>query len=97
MKVLVVTLKETDNLLKDQKFIQQLKEFKPSANKVVAACVLNELTTPCFSESLQFFNGITTANSSANIIQAQRDFFGAHTYQRTDDATGKFHHTNWES
>ena len=97
MKDLVETLKATDNLLNDQKFIEQIKGFKPSANKVVAACVLYELTVSCFSDSVQFFNGITTANSSANIIQAQRDVFGAHTYQRTDDISGKFHHTNWES
>ena len=97
MKDLVETLKATDNLLNDQKFIQQIKEFKSSTNKVVAACVLYELTVSCFSDSVQFFNGITTANSSANIIQAQRDLFGAHTYQRTDDISGKFHHTNWES
>ncbi len=48
-----------------------------------------------FSESVNFFNGFTTSNSPANLIQAQRDYFGAHTYQRIDDNSGKFHHTNW--
>ena len=44
---------------------------------------------------VNFLNGYATANSSANIIQAQRDYFGAHTYQRIDDPSEEFHHTNW--
>ena len=95
MVELISVLKEDDNILKHQTIINQVKALKPSINKVVANCILNELAIPCLSESVNFFNAYTTANSSANIIQAQRDYFGAHTYQRTDDATGKFHHTNW--
>ncbi|BAX81693.1 NADP-dependent phosphogluconate dehydrogenase [Labilibaculum antarcticum] len=88
-------LKENDNILTNKTIINQVKSLKPSINKVVSECILNELAIPCLSESVSFFNGYTTANSSANLIQAQRDYFGAHTYQRTDDASGKFHHTNW--
>jgi 6-phosphogluconate dehydrogenase len=95
MVELISVLKEDDNILKHESIINQLKALKPSINKVVAGCVLNELAIPCLSDSVNFFNAYTTANSSANIIQAQRDYFGAHTYQRVDDDSGKFHHTNW--
>ncbi|WP_433991574.1 hypothetical protein U8527_19685 [Kordia algicida OT-1] len=44
---------------------------------------------------MSFLNSFSKATSSANIIQAQRDYFGAHTYQRTDDTSGKFYHTHW--
>jgi len=59
--------------------------------------VLNDLTVPALSEAIQFFNGITTVYASANIIQAQRDYFGAHTYQRIDYNSEKFHHTDWKN
>lgn len=95
MVELISVLKEDDNILKHQTIINQVKSLKPSIKKIVAGCVLNELAIPCLSDSVNFFNAYTTANSSANIIQAQRDYFGAHTYQRTDDTSGKFHHTNW--
>jgi 6-phosphogluconate dehydrogenase len=55
------------------------------------------LPISCFSESINFFNTYTTANSPANLIQAQRDYFGAHTYQRIDDETGTFYHTKWNN
>ncbi len=95
MAELILVLKEDDNILKHKIIINQVKSLKPSINKLVSQCVLNELAVPCLSESVNFLNGYTTTNSSANIIQAQRDYFGAHTYQRTDDDSGKFHHTNW--
>ncbi|SNR32929.1 NADP-dependent phosphogluconate dehydrogenase [Lutibacter flavus] len=96
MVELVAVLKETSNLLGYEKFVQKIKKLKPSTNKVVSQCVLNEMAIPCLSESVNFFNGHTIANSPANIIQAQRDYFGAHTYQRIDDPSGEFYHTNWK-
>ncbi|NEW80293.1 MAG: NADP-dependent phosphogluconate dehydrogenase [Gelidibacter sp.] len=93
---LVVVLKESDSILMNEKLSIKIKELKPAINKVVSECVLNELAAPCFSESVNFFNACTTANSSANVIQAQRDYFGAHTYQRVDDETGQFYHTIWK-
>ncbi|MBC5837457.1 NADP-dependent phosphogluconate dehydrogenase [Flavobacterium muglaense] len=95
MVELIGVLKEEDAILKHKTIIDQVKLLKPSINTVVANCVLNELAAPCLSDAVNFFNGYTTANSPANIIQAQRDYFGAHTYQRTDDESGTFHHTNW--
>ena len=93
---LVEVFKRTDSILKDETVIEQIKALKPSTNKVVSHCILNELPISCLSESVNFFNGFTTGNSNANIIQAQRDYFGAHTYERVDDITGKFYHTNWK-
>jgi len=92
---LVEAFKRTDSILKDKTIIEQIKSLKPATNKVVSHCILNELPISCLSESVNFFNGFKTGNSNANIIQAQRDYFGAHTYQRVDDVTGKFYHTNW--
>lgn len=53
------------------------------------------VSLPCFTSAYQFWVDSTTRNLPANLIQAQRDFFGAHTYQRTDDPEGEFHHSNW--
>ena len=96
MQNLVDVFKKTSNILTNPTLIDSIKKFKPSAKKVVLQSILNDITSPCLGESIQFFNGITTVYSSANIVQAQRDYFGAHTYQRLDDSSGKNHHTNWK-
>ncbi|NRD18848.1 NADP-dependent phosphogluconate dehydrogenase [Winogradskyella eckloniae] len=95
MEELVGVFKETTNILTHTDFINQVQKFKPSTKKVVSECLLNDLTTPALSEAVQFLNGITTQYASANVIQAQRDYFGAHTYLRLDDNSGKSYHTNW--
>jgi 6-phosphogluconate dehydrogenase len=95
MEQLVDVLKESDNILTDKTIISEVLTLKPSINKVVSECILSEVPIPSLSESVNFLNGYATANSSANIIQAQRDYFGAHTYQRIDDPSEEFHHTNW--
>lgn len=97
MKALVSVLKKTDNILTNQKIIKEIKLLKPLADKVVSECLLAELPIPCLSDSVCFLNGYSTAYSSANIIQAQRDYFGAHTYQRIDDDSGKCYHTKWNN
>lgn len=95
MEDLVQVFKETNNILTNVELIEKLNQYKPSAKKVISQCVLNDVTTPALSEAIHFLNGITTEYASANVIQAQRDYFGAHTYQRLDDPSGKSHHTNW--
>jgi 6-phosphogluconate dehydrogenase len=50
---------------------------------------------PCFSTALAFYDGYRTADLPANLLQAQRDYFGAHTYERIDNPRGQFFHTNW--
>jgi len=95
MADLVTVFKTTNNILTDENIILEIKNLKPSIKKMVSECVLNELAIPNLSESISFLNNFAVENSSANIIQAQRDYFGAHTYQRKDDDSGKFYHTNW--
>ena len=97
MLELVTVFKSTDNMLTDKRIIEKLRALKPSIKKVVSECILNELPIPNFSDSINFLNGFKVANSSANLIQAQRDYFGAHTYQRIDDTSSKFYHTNWKN
>jgi len=57
--------------------------------------LLNRVALDSFSSAYNYWIGMTTANSPANLIQAQRDYFGAHTYQRKDTDHSEFFHTNW--
>ncbi|WP_205860262.1 MULTISPECIES: NADP-dependent phosphogluconate dehydrogenase [Polaribacter] len=97
MVELVTIFKSTDNILTDETIIDKIKTLKPSVKKAVSECILNELPIPNFSESINFLNSFAIANSSANLIQAQRDYFGAHTYQRINDESNKFYHTEWNN
>ena len=63
-------------------------------NGIVSA-IESGVPTPAFSTALAFFDGYRTARLPANLLQAQRDYFGAHTYERIDKPRGKFFHTNW--
>jgi 6-phosphogluconate dehydrogenase len=67
----------------------------PSWRKVVSEGALQGVPLPCFSTALSFFDGYRSAELPANLLQAQRDFFGAHTYERVDKPRGQFFHTNW--
>ena len=89
--------KEHTNVLLDEKIIVLVKEFKPSLNKIVAQCVLEEIPIPCLSEAINYLNAFSVAKCSANLIQAQRDYFGAHLYKRIDDPSGKNYHTHWKN
>ena len=60
-----------------------------------AACAAAGLPVPGLSASLSWFDSLRLSRGSASMIQAQRDYFGAHTYERTDQPRGKFFHTNW--
>ena len=83
------------SLLLDHFFIQELQERQQGWRQVVAKGAELGVATPCFSSALAFYDGYRTAQSPANLIQAQRDFFGAHTYERVDKPRGQFFHTNW--
>merc|ERR1712051_1134414 len=85
---------ELDNLLLDDFFKNAVHEAQSSWRKVVAQAVLLGVPTPCFSTALAFYDGYRTAKLPANLIQAQRDYFGAHTYELLAEP-GKFVHTNW--
>jgi 6-phosphogluconate dehydrogenase len=83
------------NLLIDDFFAGVLNKYQQSWRQAVAAAVGLGVPTPAFSTALAFYDGYRTARLPANLLQAQRDFFGAHTYERVDQPRGKFFHTNW--
>ncbi len=86
---------ELTNLLMDDYFSGVMKTLVASWREVVAYAVKAGIPMPAFSSALAWFDGYTTANLPANLLQAQRDYFGAHTYERIDAERGKFFHTNW--
>lgn len=84
-----------ENLLFDDFFRTKIQAALPSWRKVVAEGALSGVPLPAMSSALNYFDGLRTMCSAANLIQAQRDYFGAHTYERTDRERGLFFHTNW--
>lgn len=96
MQTLTIALKTTENILLSDLFITRIRELKPALSKMVSYAVSHEIAVPCMSEAIHSFNAMTTARSSANLIQAQRDYFGAHTFQRYDAPDGKFFHHQWK-
>jgi 6-phosphogluconate dehydrogenase len=83
------------NLILDPYFADILKVAQQSLREVVAESALAGIPTPSLSAALSWFDGYRTERLPANLLQAQRDYFGAHTYERTDRKRGEFFHTNW--
>jgi 6-phosphogluconate dehydrogenase len=83
------------NLLMDDFFSSALNKYGSSWRKAVIHAIETGVPTPAFSTALAFFDGYRTERLPANLLQAQRDFFGAHTYERVDKPRGEFFHTNW--
>jgi 6-phosphogluconate dehydrogenase len=83
------------NLLLDSFFSGALNQYQASWRKALMHAVELGVPTPAFSTALAFFDGYRTGRLPANLLQAQRDYFGAHTYERTDKPRGEFFHTNW--
>ena len=83
------------NLLLDDFFSGTLNKYQNSWRKALVQAVEYGVPTPAFSTALSFYDGYRTARLPANLLQAQRDFFGAHTYERVDKPRGQFFHTNW--
>jgi 6-phosphogluconate dehydrogenase len=83
------------NLLLDPYFAGVIRRCVPAWRNVVSAAVQAGVPVPAMSAALGFFDGFTTVNLPANLLQAQRDYFGAHTYERVDRPRGEFYHTNW--
>lgn len=86
---------ELSNLLMDEFFIKEIEKSLSGLRKIVSKAALQGISIPCFSSALAFFDGFSTGVSSSNLIQALRDYFGAHTYERIDAPRGKFFHTKW--
>jgi len=84
-----------ENLLLSPFFKQAIKRCQRSWRKVVSTAVKKGIPVPAFSTALAFFDGFRSERLPANLLQAQRDFFGAHTYERIDQPRGQFFHTNW--
>ncbi len=86
---------ELSNLLLDDYFFEVVSGLVDSWREVVSYAVSAGIPMPAFSAALSYFDGYTTANLPANLLQAQRDYFGAHTYERVDKERGQHFHTNW--
>ncbi len=86
---------ELDSLLMDDFFKDAIVKCEKGWREVASTAALHGIPVPCFSTSLSFFDGYRSERLPANLLQAQRDFFGAHTYERIDEPRGKFFHTNW--
>ncbi|HAP57666.1 MAG TPA: phosphogluconate dehydrogenase (NADP(+)-dependent, decarboxylating), partial [Sphaerochaeta sp.] len=83
------------NLILDPYFSSILTKTHQQLRQVVAAAALNGIPAPSLSAALSWFDSYRTENLPANLLQAQRDYFGAHTYERVDRPRGEFFHTNW--
>jgi len=83
------------NLLLDDYFKQAVHDGQANWRKVVALAVENGVPTPAFGSALAYFDGYRNARLPQNLLQAQRDYFGAHTYERTDQPRGKKFHVDW--
>ena len=86
---------ELSNLLLDPYFKTTMENLIPAWRKVAAAAVTYGVPAPAMTAALSYFDGCTTERLPANLLQAQRDYFGAHTYERLDCPRGQFFHTNW--
>ncbi len=83
------------NLLLDPFFKEKIVASQASWRRVVAASVANGIPLPTFTAALSYFDGYRSERLPANLLQAQRDYFGAHMYERLDHPRGEFFHTNW--
>ncbi|MDP4222001.1 MAG: decarboxylating NADP(+)-dependent phosphogluconate dehydrogenase [Bacteroidota bacterium] len=83
------------NLLLDPFFKDKMEKAQKGWRNVVASAVRNGIPVPAISSALGYFDGYRTERLPANLLQAQRDYFGAHTYERIDKPRGQFFHTNW--
>jgi 6-phosphogluconate dehydrogenase len=83
------------NLLLDEFFTQVLINYQPAWRRAILQAIQYGVPMPAFATALAFYDGYRTERLPANLLQAQRDFFGAHTYERVDKPRGEFFHTNW--
>ncbi len=83
------------NLLLDPFFKEKIEGSQASWRRVVASAVSNGIPIPALTTALSYFDGYRSEKLPANLLQAQRDYFGAHMYERVDKPRGEFFHTNW--
>ncbi len=87
--------KKLANLLLDPYFNKTIQAAQDNWRKVVALSAEHGIPAPTFASSLAYYDGYRSARLPANLLQAQRDFFGAHTYERVDQKRGQFYHVDW--
>ncbi|MGI6125253.1 MAG: decarboxylating NADP(+)-dependent phosphogluconate dehydrogenase [Acetivibrionales bacterium] len=85
------------NLLLDPFFKDKVEKAQANWRKVVAEAIISGIPVPAFASALSYYDGYRCERLPANLLQAQRDYFGAHTYERVDRPRGEFFHTNWLS
>src|SRR5437764_2166298 len=83
------------NLMLDNFFKKAIKQCQRGWRNAVATAAKKGIPVPAFSTALAFYDGFRSERLPANLLQAQRDYFGAHTYERVDKPRGEFFHTNW--
>ncbi|WP_086933756.1 decarboxylating NADP(+)-dependent phosphogluconate dehydrogenase [Agarilytica rhodophyticola] len=83
------------NLLLSPFFKEKIESSQGAWRRVMAAAISNGIPAPAMTAALNYFDGYRCDRLPANLLQAQRDYFGAHTYERTDKPRGEFFHTNW--
>ena len=86
---------ELVNLLLDPFFTSEIARTQSNWRSVIAAAAQAGVPIPTFGSALSYYDGYRSANLPANLLQAQRDYFGAHTYERVDQPRGKFFHLDW--
>ena len=86
---------QLENLVLDDFFTGALKQSEKGWRKAVVLSVEQGIPTPAFASALAYFDGYRSERLPANLLQAQRDYFGAHTYERVDKPRGQFFHTDW--
>ncbi len=86
---------ELKNLLFDPFFTGRVNDGQDDLRAVVSFAASSGISIPCFAAALSYYDGLRSVRLPANLLQAQRDYFGAHTYERLDAPRGEFFHTNW--
>jgi 6-phosphogluconate dehydrogenase len=84
-----------ENLLLDPFFKESVEKAQESWRRVCATAIANGIPVPAMTSALSYFDGIRSERLPANLLQAQRDYFGAHQYERVDKPRGQFFHTDW--
>lgn len=96
MEELISVLKKDANIFIDETILKQIKNLKPALKSFAVSSLQYDLSVPSHLAALDYLNVLEGNYATANIIQAQRDYFGAHTYQKIGDASGRFYHTDWQ-
>ena len=89
--------KDLENLLLDSYFKEAIDKAQANWRSVIAQAVNSGIPVPTFSSALAYYDSYRSSHLPQNLLQAQRDYFGAHTYERTDEARGNFYHFDWSA